>query len=102
MSQIPVSLGLHATITHQKGLRTTPGSGSGLAEQYPAIAAKAKAEGGEIHWGDETALTNTDVRDRSYASAGQTPMAYAPGRKREKLSMASVTNQRKMRWMIID
>jgi hypothetical protein len=58
---------------------------------------------GEIHWGDETALTNTDVRGRSYAPAGQTPVTYAPGGKREKLSMiATVTNQGKARWMIID
>ena len=27
-----------------------------LDVQYPAIAQRAKAEGGEIHWGDETAL----------------------------------------------
>jgi len=74
-----------------------------LDEHYPAIAAQAKAEGGEIHWGDETALTNTDVRGRSYAPAGQTPVTYAPGGKREKLSMiATVTNQGKARWMIID
>jgi transposase len=38
-----------------------------LDEHYPAIEAKAKAEGGEIHWGDETALVNTDVRGRSSA-----------------------------------
>jgi hypothetical protein len=60
-------------------------------------------EGGEIHWGDETALTNTDVRGRSYAPSGQTPVAYAPGGKCEKLSMiATVTNQGKAHWMIID
>lgn len=29
-----------------------------LEKDYPAIAERAKAEGGEIHWGDETALTN--------------------------------------------
>jgi transposase len=74
-----------------------------LDEHYPAIAAKANAESGEIHWGDETALTNTDVRGRSYAPSGQTPVTYAPGGKREKLSMiATVTNQGKARWMIID
>lgn len=74
-----------------------------LDEHYPAIAVRAKAEGGEIHWGDETALTNTDVRGRGYAPPGQTPVAYAPGGKREKLSMiATVTNQGKARWMIID
>jgi hypothetical protein len=30
-----------------------------MDEDYPAIAERAKAEGGEIHWGDETALVNT-------------------------------------------
>jgi transposase len=74
-----------------------------LKDTYPSIAAKAKAEGGEIHWGDETALTNTDVRGRGYAPVGQTPVSFAPGGKREKLSMmATVTNQGKTRWMIID
>lgn len=42
-----------------------------LNEQYPAIAAKAKAKGGEIHWGDETALTITDILGRSYVTTGQ-------------------------------
>jgi transposase len=64
-----------------------------LDEQYPVIAERAKAEGGEIHWGDETALVNTDVRGRSYAPAGQMPVAYAVGGTRQKLSMlATVTN----------
>jgi len=74
-----------------------------LDETYPAIAERAKAEGGEIHWGDETALLNTDVRGRSDATKGKTPVAMAIGGTRQKLSMiASVTNQGKVRWMIID
>lgn len=74
-----------------------------LDEQYPAIEERAKAEGGEIHWGDETALVNTDVRGRSYAPAGQTPVAFTVGSNRQKLSMiATVTNRGKARWMIID
>ncbi len=74
-----------------------------LDEQYPAIAARAKAEDAEIHWGDETALVNTDVRGRSYAPMGKTPVAHAVGGTRQKLSMiATVTNQGKARWMIID
>ncbi len=73
-----------------------------IDEEYPAIAARAKAEGGEIQWGDETALVNTDVRGRSYAPRDETPVAYAPGT-RQKLSMIStVTNKGKARWMIID
>jgi transposase len=74
-----------------------------LDEHYPGIEEQAKAEGGEIHWGDETALVNTDVRGRSYAPAGETPVAYTVGNTRQKLSMiATVTNRGKARWMIID
>lgn len=74
-----------------------------LEGQYPAIEQRAKREGAEIHWGDETALVNTDVRGRSYAPAGKTPVAMAVGGTRQKLSMiATVTNQGKTRWMIID
>jgi transposase len=74
-----------------------------LNEQYPEIEKRAKAEGGEIHWGDETALVNTDVRGRSYAPAGKTPVTLVVGGTRQKLSMiATVTNKGQTRWMIID
>lgn len=74
-----------------------------LDEHYPAIEKRARAEHAEIHWGDETALVNTDVRGRSYAPAGKTPVTYAVGGTRQKLSMiATVTNRGKTRWMIID
>ena len=74
-----------------------------LQGEYPAIEQRARAEGAEIHWGDETALVNTDVRGRSYAPAGKTPIAMAIGGTRQKLSMiATVTNQGKARWMIIE
>lgn len=74
-----------------------------LEGEYPGIEERARREGAEIHWGDETALVNTDVRGRSYAPAGKTPVAFAVGGTRQKLSMiATVTNQGKTRWMIID
>ncbi|MEC5214356.1 transposase [Polaromonas sp. CG_9.5] len=74
-----------------------------LEGEYPAIEQRARSEGAEIHWGDETALVNTDVRGRSFAPAGKTPVAMAVGSTRHKLSMiATVTNQGKARWMIID
>jgi DDE superfamily endonuclease len=48
-------------------------------------------------------LSNTDVRGRGYAPAGKTPVSYAPGGRREKLSMiATVTSQGKARWMVVD
>lgn len=74
-----------------------------LDEQCPAIEAQAKAQGGEIYWGDETALVNTGVRGRRYASVGKTPETFAVGGTRHKLpTIAMVTNQGKTRWMIID
>ena len=74
-----------------------------LEQTYPTIAERAKTEGGQIHWGAETALVNTDVLGRSYAPKGQAPVTMTIGGKRQKLSMiASVTNQGKARWMIID
>jgi transposase len=64
-----------------------------LEGEYPGIEQRARAEGAEIHWGDETALVNTDVRGRSYAPTGKTPVAMAIGGICQKLSMiAMVTN----------
>lgn len=48
-----------------------------------------------LHW--------STVRGRSYSPRGHTPVTMAVGGARQKLSMiASVTNQGKARWMIID
>ena len=74
-----------------------------LDEQYPEIKKRAVAEGAQIHWGDETALVNTDTRGRSYAPAGKTPVTKVVGGTRHKLSMiATITNKGQTRWMIID
>ena len=73
-----------------------------LDEEYPAIAAAAKAEGAEIHWGDETGLRSDDVRGRSYAPQGQTPVVRV-NHKRAGLSVIStVTNKGEMRWKIFE
>lgn len=71
-----------------------------LDEQYPDIA---KVEGAEIHWGDETAVGNTDVRGRLYAPRGKTPVTYTVGGTRHKLSMiATVSNRGKAHWIMIE
>lgn len=73
-----------------------------LEDEYPVIAARAKDEGAEIHWGDETGLRSDDVRGRGYAPKGQTPVIRVCS-KRENLSLIStVTNQGKVRWMVFD
>ena len=74
-----------------------------LNEHYPEIERKARKEGAEIHWGDETSIMNTDVRGRSYAPRGKTPETRSVWGKREKFSMIStVTNRGTCRWMMID
>lgn len=73
-----------------------------LDEEYPVIAACAKVEGAEIHWGDETGLCSDDVRGRSFTPQGRTPVVRV-NNKRHGLSIISiVTNREQMRWKIFD
>lgn len=73
-----------------------------LAEDYPVIAARAKAEGAEIHWGDETGLRSDDVRGRSYAPQGQTPVVRVNNKRHGLSVISTVTNKGEMRWKIFD
>jgi len=70
-----------------------------LDEEYPAIEKKAKREGAEIHWADETGLKSHDHRGRGYAPKGQTPVRkHNP--QYEKVNMiSSITNQGKLRFL---
>ena len=102
--QLAAPLGIHTPKPIKKAYEQRPEAVQAwLDGQSPAIEKRAKAEGAEIHWDDETAVINTDVCGRSYAPAGHTHVAYAVGGMRQKPSMiATVTNQGKTRWMIID
>jgi transposase len=73
-----------------------------LDETYPTIAARAKAEGAVIYWGDETAVAEDGHWLRGYAPAGQTPVLAAPS-KRHGLSMVSaISNQGLVRFEFIE
>lgn len=68
-----------------------------LEEEYPEIARRAKDEGAEIHWGDETGPSTNDVRGRGYASKGRS-LVVRVARGLEGLGIIStVTNQGKVR-----
>ena len=73
-----------------------------LDEEYPAITACAKVEGAEIHWGDETGLRSDDVRGRSYAPQGQTPVVRVNNKRHGLSVISTVTNKGTMRWKIFD
>jgi transposase len=73
-----------------------------LTHDWPALAARAKAEGAEIHWGDESGLRSNDVRGRSYAPAGQTPVVKVNTRRQGLSILSTVTNKGQMRWKIFE
>jgi transposase len=73
-----------------------------LDKEYPVIAACARVEGAEIHWGDETGLRSDDVRGRSYAPQGQTPVVRVNNKRHGLSVISTVTNKGTMRWKIFD
>jgi transposase len=73
-----------------------------LEEDYPDIAASAKAEKAEIHWGDETGLANNCQHGRSYSLRGKTSVLRLPAKKERINLISSVTNQGLARFMIYD
>lgn len=71
-----------------------------LETEYPKIEQRAKAEGGEIHWGDETGLRSDSHAGRSYAPAGRTPVRVVSGSRFATNMISTVTNRGKLRFML--
>ena len=82
--------------------RSEPAIRAWLERDYPAIAARAKAERCEIQWADETGLSNQANYGRSFAPKGQTPVIARPATRFSQSMISSVTNQGKLRFMIYD
>lgn len=84
----------HQPVTKANAL-ASPAIKKWLVHQYPALAARAKAEGAEIHWVAIARLHSDDVRARG----------PAPGKRgqRPALSLiASVTNKGTLRWQAFE
>lgn len=73
-----------------------------LKEDYPALVKSAKAEGAEIHWGDETGLKSCDQVGRGYAPKGKTPERKHKGKLEKTNMISTITNQGKVRFMFYD
>jgi len=71
-----------------------------LEDEYPAIAARAKQEKAEIHWGDETGVNSEAYNAKGYAPKGQTPIVRLNARKSSINMISSITNQGKVRFML--
>ena len=73
-----------------------------LRREYPAIVARAKRARGVIFWGDETGLRSDDVRGRSYAPRGRTPLVRVCHRRAKLTLISAVTDRGELRWMVVD
>src|ERR1044072_9402738 len=73
-----------------------------LERTYPAIAKKARAQGCEIQWADETGLSSRANYGRSLAPQGETPAIRRPGKRFSQSMISSLTNRSKLRLMIYE
>jgi transposase len=73
-----------------------------LRHEYPAVAARARAEGAEIHWADETGLSNQANYGRSFAPKGETPVLPRPAQRVSQSMISSLTNRGSLRFMVYD
>lgn len=71
-----------------------------LRETYPIIAKRAKQEGAQIHWCDETGLSSEDHRGRGYAPQGRTPVAGTQAARFSASMISALTNRGKLRFMV--
>jgi transposase len=71
-----------------------------LEEGYPEIAARAKKEKAEIHWGDETGINNEAYNAKGFAPKGKTPVVEINAKKSSINMISAITNQGKVRFML--
>lgn len=66
-------------------------------EIYPAIAKRAKAEGAEISFWDESGFRADSVQGKTWAPVGETPVVKVPGQ-RQSISAASAVSAKGAFW----
>jgi len=71
-----------------------------LRRDYPAIAERARKERAQIHWADETGVSNQANYGRSFAPRGETPAIPRPAARFTHSMISSVTNRGKLRFMV--
>jgi transposase len=71
-----------------------------LAEQYPAVKARAKAQNAVILWGDEMGLRSDDPVGRTWAPRGKTPVVPASGRRFGCNTISALSNLGRLWFMV--
>ena len=52
-----------------------------IEQDYPAVVKRANKEGAEIHWADETGISNQANYGRGFAPEGETPVIPRPAKR---------------------
>jgi transposase len=73
-----------------------------LEHEYPALAARAKREGAEIQWGDETGAQAEATRQRGYAPQNAPPEQAVAGHRFRVNMVSTITNEGKLRFMLYE
>lgn len=73
-----------------------------LEETYPKIAARAKLENAEIHWGDEAGFRSDHQTGTSFSPKGKTPVVKSTGKRFRVNMISTVTNKGTLRFMLFE
>jgi transposase len=71
-----------------------------LAEEFPAIRALAKREGGVVLWLDEMGVRSDAAAGRSWAPVGQTPVIRRTGKRFRVNMISAISNQGLLRFRL--
>lgn len=71
-----------------------------LAEEYPAVKARAKAAKALVLWGDEMGLRSDDPVGRTYSPRGKTPVVPASGRRFGCNTISAISNLGRLWFMV--
>jgi hypothetical protein len=71
-----------------------------LRLRYPRVRREAKAEGAQIHWGDEMGLRSDHQAGTTYGRKGHTPVIPGTGQRWRCNMISTVTNQGTLRFMV--
>jgi len=73
-----------------------------LETDYPRLRERAKREGAEIYWEDETGLRSDHFVGRSYAPRGQTPTVESTGKRFGCNIISAVSNKGTLRFRVFE
>jgi len=73
-----------------------------MYDEYPEIAKRAKAEGADIFWGDETGVSNRENYERGFAEKGNPPVLPVETKKERVNMISAINNQGHVRFMVYE